>query len=134
MSLHTLSDYSARADKMLKKWGTEILEGCHEPPHPLEMLTGVSSQSTGLAPSGTGPLSPMAEHADRILRELYDLDRGVVEYLTAYAMGQSLNDMVRNFKAPRSTVNMHLKESQAAWTMAVYFRLSIYNPNFQKVS
>ncbi len=117
-----LNAFRERGEKMLKRWGAEMSQG-EGKPNILAMADHVPGTGEGAVPVGIGPMfTPLAELADRMLHDLAKLDKGMVDYLVAYAMGLSLTDMSRTFSGSRSKINIELEAALSAWTMAVYYQ------------
>jgi len=117
----SLNSFRNHAKDMLKRWGSEIQQGEGQP-NVLAMLTQVGGGDAPIGPTAVGAMfSPEAERCDKLIHEIIALDRKTGEYLIAYSLGMSINDMARSFDKNRSTANIELERALAGFTMSVYY-------------
>lgn len=114
-----MKSYREQALDMLARWGKEIAEG-HSKPNILaqDYVGGDGTQW----PSGPASFSPLAEMADKVLRDIGQYDREGLDMLVSRALGLRIEDIARRNKTHNNRIQILTEGALGAFAMNLHIR------------
>lgn len=114
--------YRSQALTMLERWGNEMEAG-ESQPNILAMAERIGDGNGDAVFAAM--FTPLAERADRILRDVRELDSGMSHLLIAKAFGYSVSDMQREFGMGRNKVQLEMEAALGAFEAMIYARTKL---------